>query len=70
MSTDLLHIVCPHCHTTNRVKRADQSLDPNARATLLNTDPSYGIGTTEYMRSVGGVAICASLLTLNVGLGW
>ena len=41
----------------NRVKRADQSLDPNARATLLNTDPSYGIGTTEYMRSVGGVAI-------------
>lgn len=41
----------------NRVKRADQSADPNARAQLLNTDPSYGIGTTEYMRSVGGVAI-------------
>lgn len=25
--TDLLHIVCPHCHTTNRVRRGDL---PNA----------------------------------------
>jgi thioredoxin 2 len=23
MSTDLLHVVCPHCHTTNRVARSD-----------------------------------------------
>ncbi|MEZ5644704.1 MAG: thioredoxin TrxC [Burkholderiaceae bacterium] len=23
MSTDSLHIVCPHCHTTNRVGRSD-----------------------------------------------
>ena len=27
------------------------------RAGLLSTDPSYGIGTTEYMRSQGGYAI-------------
>ncbi|OQW90030.1 MAG: succinylglutamate desuccinylase [Rhodoferax ferrireducens] len=28
-----------------------------SRAGLLSTDPSYGIGTTEYMRSQGGYAI-------------
>lgn len=27
------------------------------RAQLLNTDPAYGIGTTEYMRSQGGYSI-------------
>jgi predicted deacylase len=27
------------------------------RAQALNTDPKYGVGTTEYMRSVGGCAI-------------
>lgn len=26
--TDSLHIVCPHCHTTNRVKRADLAKAP------------------------------------------
>lgn len=41
-----------------RVQRAEQSDDPRtARARLLNTDPRYGIGTTEYMRSMGGMAI-------------
>lgn len=30
---------------------------PTERAELLSTDPSYGIGTTEYMRSQGGYAI-------------
>ncbi|MEI7464426.1 MAG: succinylglutamate desuccinylase/aspartoacylase family protein [Burkholderiales bacterium] len=41
-----------------RVKRAEHSDDPLlARARLLNTDPRYGVGTTEYMRSVGGMAI-------------
>ena len=41
-----------------RVQRAAQSDDPRtARARLLNTDPRYGIGTTEYMRSAGGMAI-------------
>ncbi len=41
----------------NRIKRADESGLPDARAQLLNTDPSYGIGTTEYIRSVGGLGI-------------
>lgn len=27
--TDPLHIVCPHCHTTNRVKAADLASAPN-----------------------------------------
>ena len=27
--TDSLHIVCPHCHTTNRVKTADQTKAPD-----------------------------------------
>ena len=27
--TDSLHIVCPHCHTTNRVKSADLSKVPD-----------------------------------------
>jgi len=31
--------------------------DAGERARLLNTDPSYGVGTTEYMRSRGGYAI-------------
>lgn len=30
---------------------------PTDRAGLLSTDPSYGVGTTEYMRSQGGYAI-------------
>ena len=37
-------------------KRLERS-DPTERAQMLSTDPSYGIGTTEYMRSVGGCAI-------------
>ena len=45
--SDAVHIVCPHCHTTNRVKRADQSSAPDcgschkplfvAHTTALNT---------------------------------
>ncbi len=30
---------------------------PTERAQMLSTDPSYGVGTTEYMRSCGGYAI-------------
>lgn len=30
---------------------------PTDRAGLLSTDPSYGVGTTEYMRSQGGFAV-------------
>lgn len=29
MSQDLLHIVCPHCHTTNRVSPADLAHAPD-----------------------------------------
>ena len=29
MSTDPLHIVCPHCHTTNRVATADLASAPD-----------------------------------------
>jgi thioredoxin 2 len=29
MSTDALHIVCPHCHTTNRVKSPDLARAPD-----------------------------------------
>jgi predicted deacylase len=39
----------------NRLQRT--SANPSERAQLLNTDPSYGVGTTEYMRSRGGYAI-------------
>jgi len=39
----------------NRLQRA--GAHPSERARLLNTDPSYGVGTTEYMRSRGGYAI-------------
>jgi thioredoxin 2 len=27
--TDSLHIVCPHCHTTNRISRENLSTSPN-----------------------------------------
>jgi predicted deacylase len=39
----------------NRLQRT--SANPSERAQLLNTDASYGVGTTEYMRSRGGYAI-------------
>ena len=45
--SDAVHIVCPHCHTTNRVKRADLGSAPDcgschkplfvAHTTALNT---------------------------------
>jgi predicted deacylase len=35
------------------VRRRAQALTPGA----VNEDPAYGIGTTEYMRSVGGYAV-------------
>ena len=46
--SDAVHIVCPHCHTTNRVKHADQANAPDcgschkplfvAHTTSLNTE--------------------------------
>jgi predicted deacylase len=37
--------------------RLQRSSAPSERAQMLSTDPSYGVGTTEYMRSRGGYAI-------------
>ena len=40
------------------VERRVRDQAPNGnRSAALNTDPRYGVGTTEYMRSVGGYAI-------------
>jgi predicted deacylase len=39
------------------VKNRLQRSQPDERAHMLSTDPSYGVGTTEYMRSLGGCAI-------------
>ena len=44
------------------VRRRLARTQPNDRASLLSTDPRYGVGTTEYMRSQGGYA-----LTLECG---
>ena len=32
--TDPLHIVCPHCHTTNRVRQADLAQALGARLNI------------------------------------
>lgn len=37
--------------------KVQENASVRGRATLLNTDPRYGVGTTEYMRSVGGSSI-------------
>jgi predicted deacylase len=39
----------------NRLQRTQAN--PSERSQMLSTDPSYGVGTTEYMRSRGGYAI-------------
>lgn len=39
------------------VKNRLQRTAPSERAQLLNTDPCYGVGTTEYARSQGAYAI-------------
>ena len=44
------------------VRRRLARTAPTERAHLLSTDPRYGVGTTEYMRSQGGYA-----LTLECG---
>ncbi|WP_410499958.1 succinylglutamate desuccinylase/aspartoacylase family protein [Chitinibacter sp. S2-10] len=41
---------------------ANPNISANARAQMLSTDPSYGVGTTEYTRAHGGIA-----LTLECG---
>ena len=39
------------------VRRRLARTAPTARAHLLSTDPDYGVGTTEYMRRMGGYAV-------------
>ncbi len=39
------------------VKRRLERTAPGDRAQLLSTDPRYGVGTTEYMRSKGGYGV-------------
>ncbi len=38
-------------------RRQAQARDSGSQLNPLNTDPRYGVGTTEYMRSVGGYSI-------------
>jgi uncharacterized protein len=38
-------------------RRMQEHAGSAARSHILSTDPSYGVGTTEYMRSKGGLAI-------------
>jgi predicted deacylase len=38
-------------------RRVRQTGITGTRANALNTDPKYGVGTTEYMRSAGGCSI-------------
>jgi uncharacterized protein len=38
-------------------RRMRETANSGARQHILSTDPSYGVGTTEYMRSCGGLAI-------------
>ena len=40
-----------------RIRAAEASSKSGASLNPHNTDPRYGVGTTEYMRSVGGYAI-------------
>jgi predicted deacylase len=39
------------------VRRRLARTAPTERAHLLSTDPDYGVGTTEYMRRMGGYAV-------------
>lgn len=45
------------CYAKGIEERLQRTTNPTERAELLSTDPRYGIGTTEYMRTQGGYAI-------------
>ncbi|NMM10317.1 MAG: thioredoxin TrxC [Polaromonas sp.] len=45
--TDSLHIVCPHCHTTNRVKRADLANTPDCGSCHRPLFTKHPIGLDE-----------------------
>ena len=52
--TESLHIVCPHCHTTNRVKRADLANAPDCGSChkALFTGHPAGLDETAFDRHV------------------
>jgi thioredoxin 2 len=52
--TDSLHIVCPHCHTTNRVKRADLARAPTCGSChqLLFTGQPAGLDEAAFERHI------------------
>jgi thioredoxin 2 len=66
--TESLHIVCPHCHTTNRV-RADQlasapgyvqaaaQLEPNVRVAKVDTESQQALGSRYQIRSIPTLAL-------------
>lgn len=56
MSTaEALHIVCPHCHTTNRVKRSDMGKAPDCGSChkALFTAHSTALDEAAFERHVG-----------------
>jgi thioredoxin 2 len=53
--TDNLHVVCPHCHTTNRVARArldDAATCGKCRRPLLSGEP-FALDAANFDRHVG-----------------
>lgn len=52
--SDALHIVCPHCHTTNRVKQADMANAPDCGGCHkpLFTGHSMALGETQFDRHI------------------
>ena len=50
--TDSLHIVCPHCHTTNRVKQSDLAQAPDCGSChqALFTGRSVALGEAAFER--------------------
>lgn len=55
MSLDTRHIVCPHCHTTNRVKTAQLGDAPDCGAChrALFTGQPLALDATSFERHVG-----------------
>ena len=52
--TDSLHIVCPHCHTTNRVKRKDLANTPDCGSChqALFTKHPIALGEADFDRHI------------------
>ena len=52
--TDALHIVCPHCHTTNRVRQADLANTPDCEGChqALILDHSLALNEDHFDRNI------------------